>query len=118
MKKIILVFICIAFITSCNTYSVVIEPNSNTYGIACPHPTYLGTMSKSAKLTVPETTLPISLESKNSSISYYKQESISLFTLLDDARAKYGFEATIQNVRWDMKNKKRISVVYDVIKCN
>ena len=38
--------------------------------------------------------------------------------LLADARAKYGNEVTIQNVRWDYMNKKRISVIYDVIKCN
>jgi hypothetical protein len=114
MKQLILVFICIAFITSCNTYSVVIEHNSNTFGTACSHPTYLGTMGKSAKFTS---------EIKNSTSSTFvpitnDQESISLYNLLNDARAKYGNEVTIQNLRWDMKNKKRISVVYDVIKCN
>jgi hypothetical protein len=79
--------------------------NVNT---ACSQTTYLGTMRKSVKFT--------SLETKNSSSSYNNQNSISLFDLLADAMAKYGNEVFIQNLRWNMKNKKRISVVYDVIK--
>jgi hypothetical protein len=119
MKTISLfLFSCILFTTACNTYSVVVEHNSNTFGIACPHPTYIGTMSKSANFTGILTTLSTSLETKNSTSTSYNQESISLYNLLADARAKFGNEVTIQNVRWDMKNKKRISVVYDVIKCN
>ena len=115
MKKISLfLFSCILFTTACNTYSVVVEHNSNTFGTACSQPVYLGTMSKSAKSLS---------ETKNSTSSTFvpitnDQESISLYNLLADAKAKYGNEVTIQNLRWDMKNKKRISVVYDVIKCN
>ena len=74
----------------------------------CSQTTYLGTMSKSVKFT--------SLETKNNTSYYNDQNSISLFDLLADAMAKYGNEVFIQNLRWDMKNKKRISVVYDVIK--
>jgi hypothetical protein len=44
-------------------------------------------------------------------------ENISMYNLLVDAKAKFGEDVTIQNVRWDFKNKKRISVIYDVIKC-
>jgi uncharacterized membrane protein len=75
----------------------------------CSQTTYLGTMRKSVKFT--------SLETKNNTSYYNDQNSISLFDLLADAMAKYGNEVFIQNLRWDMKNKKRISVVYDVIKC-
>ena len=119
MKKITLFLLgYILFTTACNTYSVIIEPNTNTYGTACPHPAYVGTMSKSGKsmdlVSVPTSTGA----SKTSTISTYNQESISLYNLLADARAKYGNDVTIQNVRWDKLNKKRISVVYDVIKCN
>jgi hypothetical protein len=127
MKTISLfLFSCILFTTACNTtYSVIIEPNTNTYGVACPHPTYIGTMSKSTNFTSILSTLSTALKEdeiylkteKSTSISY-NQESISLYNLLADARAKYGNEVTIQNVRWDYMNKKRISVIYDVIKCN
>jgi hypothetical protein len=33
------------------------------------------------------------------------------------AKKKYGEDVTIQNVRWDVKNKKNISAIFDVIKC-
>jgi len=119
MKTIsLLLFSCVLFTTACNTYSVIIEPNTNTYGIACPHPTYIGTMSKSANFKSIATTIFTSIESENNTSSHYNQETISIYNILADARAKYGNEVTIQNLRWDMKNKKRISVVYDVIKCN
>jgi len=119
MKKITLFFLCyVLFTTACNTYSVIIEPNTNTYGTACAHPAYVGTMSKSGK-SMNLVSVPTSAgASKTSTISTYNQESISLYNLLVDARAKYGNDVTIQNVRWDKLNKKRISVVYDVIKCN
>jgi hypothetical protein len=74
-------------------------------------------MSKSTNFTGILTTLSTTLKVNEVSTSY-DEESISLYNLLADAKAKYGNEVTIQNLRWDMKNKKRISVVYDVIKCN
>ena len=44
---------------------------------------------------------------------------MTLATLLNDAKVKYGNDVTIQNVRWDLLTDKvtKVSVVYDVIKC-
>jgi len=83
----------------------------DSFGInvsSCSKTTYLGTMSKSVKFT--------SSKTKDSTSHNNNQNSISLFDLLADAMAKYGNEVFIQNLRWNMKNKKKISVVYDVIK--
>ena len=45
-------------------------------------------------------------------------ESLTMYNLLYDARVAHGNDVTIQNIRYDLKNgKKKVSVVYDVIKC-
>jgi hypothetical protein len=46
-----------------------------------------------------------------------EQRNLTLFNLLAVAKKKYGEDVTIQNVRWDMKNKKNISAIFDVVKC-
>lgn len=104
-------------VTSCKTYTVLNEPNTTTYGNSCPNPEYVGTMSKAVKNVKVVSTPTSGGENKYSTVATIDQESISLYNLLSDAREKYGDNVTIHNVRWDMANKKRISVVYDVIKC-
>jgi hypothetical protein len=95
-------------ITSCNSFSVITISDVN-YGISCPNPQYVGTMYKSSST--------ISLN--DSSASFVNSPfDLQLSALLKDARKKYGVDVTIQNVRWDVKNgKKKVGVVYDVIRC-
>lgn len=95
-------FIIVALLTmqSCTTatYSVTTTQQDSYYGPSCPNPTYVATMSKTA--------------------TKYNQKSLTLEQLLQDARKSYGQDITIQNVRWDTKNKsEKESVIYDVIKC-
>jgi hypothetical protein len=103
--------------TACNTYTVLVEPNPQSNASACPHPTYVATMSKSAKSKVVSSVPTSTGETKNTTVNSIEQENITLFNLLADARTQYGNDVTIQNIRWDMKNKKRLSVIYDVIRC-
>jgi hypothetical protein len=96
MKK-VLSFSAILFLTfSCSTFQYQRFDAENVNGSACMNPTYVATMSKSAP---------------------YEPSKLTLFTLLKDARAAHGEEVTIQNVRYDLENKKIISVIYDVVKC-
>jgi hypothetical protein len=95
-------------ITSCDTYKVAQRTilhreydHEDMYGQACPNPTYIATMGVDATTTDTIT----------------EQRNLTLFNLLAVAKKKYGEEVTIQNVRWDMKNKKNISAIFDVIKC-
>jgi hypothetical protein len=100
----------IAFFSSCSSYTVsVFQPDQNN-GSNCPNPIYIGTMSKSAKV--------IAKNSDGSSYIGFDQSTMTLVSLLDDARKKYGEDITIHNIRWDIKNgKKKIGVIYDVILC-
>ncbi len=95
-------------LTGCDTYKVnqrnILHKDVNhedMYGQACPNPTYIATMGVDATTTDTIT----------------EQRNLTLFNLLAVAKKKYGEEVTIQNVRWDMKNKKNISAIFDVIKC-
>ena len=114
MKKTILkigMFVTvIAILSSCSTYTVAtFQPDQNN-GSDCLNPIYIATMSKSAEI----------LKTNNDGTSSidFNQQSMTLVSLLDDARKKYGEEVTIHNIRWDIKNgKKKTGVIYDVIKC-
>jgi hypothetical protein len=95
-------------ILSCDTYKVNQRMllgqeinHEDMYGQACPHPTYIATMGVDATTTDTIT----------------EQRNLTLYNLLAVAKKKYGEDITIQNVRWDMKNKKNISAIFDVIKC-
>jgi hypothetical protein len=112
MKKKILTMIALGAITisSCHTYQVLGFQYDKENGTACPSPVYVGTMGKIVSSST-------TLGSNGKPITEYNQESLTLYQLLSDARQKYGADVTIQNVRWDMRNKTRISVIYDVIKC-
>lgn len=97
-------------ISSFNTYQVLGFQYDKQNGIACYSPVYVGAMGK----IVSSSTTP---GSYGKPITEYNQESLTLYQLLSDARQKYGADVTIQNVRWDIKNKTRISAIYDVINC-
>ena len=105
--------------TGCSTYSVVVEPNANTYASACASPVYVATQGKSIRsVSSVKSYSPSSVSSTSTAVVTLSDgENISMYNLLVDAKAKFGEDVTIQNVRWDFKNKKRISVIYDVIKC-
>lgn len=96
------------FLISCSTYGVKSSNLSNdlNYGQACPNPAYVATMV---------------LQPKASVDAYGKSLSLSNYTLEEcvvSAKAKYGDDVTIMNVRWDIKNgNKRISAIFDVVKC-
>ena len=115
MKKIIvkvgMFVIVIAIMSSCSKYSVITILNDQNNGSSCPNPKYIATMSKTS-LIITE-----GIEGGRPTV-LFNQESLTLVSLLLDARKKYGEEVTIQNVRWDIKNgKKKTGVIYDVIKC-
>lgn len=81
--------------------SIETHSESQGYGKACPNPTYIATVSR---------------EADNAGAAYLST-SLRLAVLVKEAKAKYGDDVTIENVRWDLQNGKRRSVVYDVIKC-
>lgn len=95
MKYIPLLFLC-----SCAVPLSVAKPDARAdqqdYPTACKNPTYIATTAKKANAG----------------------ESITLASLLTEAQTKYGIDATIHNVHFDIKGGKRISAIYDVIKCN
>ncbi|HRH65473.1 MAG TPA: hypothetical protein PLU53_04190 [Bacteroidia bacterium] len=80
-----------------------IETNleSQGYGKACEHPDYIATVARDA-------------DQKGGVLN---SVSLRMAVLLREAQAKYGNDVTIENVRWDLQNGKRRSVVYDVVKC-
>jgi len=101
-------FLVIVALSSCITYSVnqrnLLPKDTNhedMYGISCPNPTYIATMGIDA----------------TSSDSLISQKKLTLYNLLNEAKKKYGNDVTIQNVRWDKKNRKYISAIFDVVKC-
>lgn len=102
MKKYILLFLAILGITSC-TQMRSIETNleSQGYGKACEHPVYIATVARDA----------------DQMGGVLNSVSLRLAVLVREAQAKYGNDATVENVRWDLQNGKRRSVVYDVVKC-
>ncbi len=111
--KSILCFYAIGFLfggTSCNSYSDVRTSSAeNSYGSYCNNPQYVATLYKAYGVLPNDST-----GSFVTSPSY----DLQITTLLKDARRKYGSEVTISNLRWDVKNgKKKVGVVYDVIKC-
>ncbi len=107
----------IMLLVSCNTstYMVSTLAGDAGNGSACPTPTYIATVSKTAGVYVQETL--ISTVSETAGV--YGQETLTLASLLKDAKAAYGNDVTIQNVRWDVLSDKgtKVSVIYDVIKC-
>lgn len=98
------------FLISCSTSTYGVKEynlsNDVNYGQACPNPAYVATMF---------------LQPKSSVDAYGKSLSLSNYTLEEcvvSAKAKYGDDVTIMNVRWDIKNgNKRISAIFDVVKC-
>ena len=102
MKKVLysLSFLSLLSI-SCARYDVNRVNWENLGPSACPSPTYIATMAKSAVV--------------NGSVY---PEKITLFELYNDARVIHGTDVTIQNIRYDVKNgKKKVSVIFDVVKC-
>lgn len=108
--KILMFFSLILLFSSCSYYTVTsFQPDQNN-GTDCPNPIYIATISKSAEI--------IKISGDGSGYSDLDQKSMTLVSLLDDARKKYGEDVTIHNIRWDIKNgKKKTGVIYDVIRC-
>lgn len=102
------VFVLVITLYSCATYSVSDSKleNDKVYGLVCPNPKYVAT---------------ISLEPEAKRDAYGELSVNSNFTLkdcLDFAKKSYGNDVTILNIRWDMRNSKRISAIFDVVKCD
>lgn len=107
-KAIFKLTLSIAAFAACDTYKVNQRSLHNRdinhedmYGAACPSPSYIVTMGVDA----------------TTSDTITEQRTLTLYNLLAVAKKKYGEDITIQNVRWDVKNKKNISAIFDVIKC-
>ncbi len=108
MKNFSKVFVFFAFVvvlSGCNKFTIAtFQPDQNN-GSDCPNPTYIATMSISAWVNIDDE-------------MGFNQKSMTLVSLLAEARKKYGDDVTIHNIRWDIKNgKKKTGVIYDVIKC-
>lgn len=43
---------------------------------------------------------------------------LTIYQLTRDAQNNFGSDVSIQNVNWDVKQGVRISVTYDIIRCN
>jgi len=97
----ILVALTVALSSCAKLRSIETHTEEQAYGKACSNPTYVATVARDAdKLG-----------------AAYQSSSLRLAVLVKEAQDKYGADATIENVRWDLQNGKRRSVVYDVVKC-
>ena len=103
MKKVLYSLSVLSLLSiSCARYDVNRVNWEKLGSSACPSPTYIATMAKSAVDTG----------------GYFNGERITLFELYKDARVIHGTDVTIQNIRYDVKNgKKKVSVIFDVVKC-
>jgi hypothetical protein len=122
MKKSILPSVTLIFITSCSTYDYQRVNGETVNSAACSNPEYISTIAKSAVISeITKERLMGNGKTAMVAEEYakkYDPESLTLYNLLRDARAAHGNDVTIQNVRYDVRNgKKRISVIYDVVKC-
>ena len=101
-SKFLLALCSIVLFSSCaKLRSVETHTESQAYGKACESPKYVATVAR---------------EADNAGAAYLST-SLRLSVLLKEAQAKYGDDVTIENVRWDLQNGKRRSVVYDVVRC-
>jgi hypothetical protein len=93
---------------SCSVYSISDSKleNDKIYGLVCPNPKYLAT---------------IAFEPEAKKDGYGEVSLNSNYTMkdcLDFAKKRHGNEVSIVNIRWDMRNSKRISAIFDVVKCD
>ena len=114
MQKVSLNFVFLTLVifsfSSCNRPSVTAFQPDSKFLNACPNPIYVATISKSAET--------YSFDTYGNQIPQFDQNALTLVTILNYAKAKYGEDVTIHNIRWDKKNKrKRTGVIFDVIKC-
>lgn len=119
MKRKILKLFCmslvLASLQSCSKlYTVDTFQPDTINGSDCPNPIYVGTMAKKVSVVT-------NISSDGIKQTASDPLSMTLYTLLQEAREKYDQDVTIHNVRWDIekskKKSKKISVIYDVIKC-
>jgi hypothetical protein len=98
MKKTILF---LALLASCTSQKIdLLNYKTETKnGRACGHPQYVATIAKQ------NTALPA-------------ETSLTFYNLLKDAQTAHGTDVTIQNVRYDLEKGVKISVIYDVVKCD
>ncbi len=102
MKKQLMIAGTMLMLASCaKMRSVETHVLEQSYGQACPKPEYVATIWRDADIRG----------------GAYVSTSLRFANLVKEAQEKYGKDVTIQNVRWDLQNGKRRSVVYDVIKC-
>lgn len=95
-------------LVSCITMrSVETLVESQAYGSACEKPTYVTTVSMEAHYS----------GSSSTGTGFYNSESLRVASMLKEAQSKFGPDVTISNIRWDLQDGKRRSVVFDVIKC-
>lgn len=94
--------ISVLLLSSCaKIRSVETCTDSQAYGKACENPKYVATIARDA----------------DNVGSAYLSTSLRLAVLVKEAQAKFGDDVTVENVRWDLQNGKRRSVVYDVVRC-
>lgn len=121
MNKFILLSATLILISSCSIYDYQRFNGEAVNPASCHTPEYVSTMAKSAVIS--ETTREQILG--NGTIATvteeyskkYDPESLTLYSLLKDARAAYGSDVTIQNIRYDVLNGRKRSVIYDVVRC-
>lgn len=102
MKKILLFIVVATTLSSCKALRGTESfTEAQSYGKCCEHPTYVATIGKEAGV----------LNGARTS------SGLRLAVLLKDAQEKFGADVTISNVRWDLQNGSRKSVVYDVVRC-
>ena len=121
MSKFILLSATSILISSCSIYDYQRFNGETINPAACHTPEYVSTIAKSAVIFVStkETILGNGNTAKITEeySKKYDPESLTLYNLLKDARAAYGSDVTIQNIRYDVKNGRKRSVIYDVIRC-
>ena len=109
MKRLVTMCALCSILASCIApKGIETHIESQNYGNSCENPSYIATIAK-------EGNSPL----KDSDGMYGTSSDIklTLANLVKEAQKRFGDDVTIANVRWDLENGKRKSVVYDVIKC-
>jgi len=118
MGKFIFSSLVLILVSSCSIYDYQRFNGEDFSKSACSNPEYIATIGKSAITFQTNANGQRIKDADGDYITKFNPESLTLLNLLNDARAAHGKDVTIQNVRYDVKNgKKKVSVIYDVVKC-
>ena len=102
MRKVLFIIAIATAFSSCKALRGTESfTEAQNYGKSCEHPTYVATVAKEAGVVG----------------GARSASSLRLAVLLKEAQEKYGNDVTISNIRWDLQNGSRRSVIYDVVKC-